>query len=287
MSSKQIISSSKTRRDENFPVGSRLLAARLRPHIIAYYAFARTADDIADAPQLAAEDKIGRLEALWQALDGGKRTDPSGTAHRLRASLESVGVAPRHALDLLRAFKLDATKLRYHNWQELIDYCNHSAAPVGRFLLDLHSESSDIYPNSDALCNALQILNHLQDCRDDYLKLDRVYIPQTMLLAHRAEVCELAGWCLTRSLRAVIDEVLANLEPLLAQASTLPKRLRSRRLALEALVTVKLARRLAYLLRVNDPLATRVKLTKMDFVRCGVSGVLTGLWHGWSIGKPW
>ena len=84
---------------------------------------------------------------------------------------------------MLHAFRLDAVKLRYRDWDDLMAYCRYSASPVGRQLLDLHGESRDTWPASDALCSALQVLNHLQDCADDYRLLDRVYLPLTDLAA--------------------------------------------------------------------------------------------------------
>ena len=91
------------------------------------------------------------------------------------------GFSDQHALDLLEAFRRDVTKLRYRDWDDLMDYCRYSAMPVGRFVLDVHGESPDTWPANDALCAALQIINHLQDCAKDYRDLDRVYIPQAAL----------------------------------------------------------------------------------------------------------
>ena len=86
----------------------------------------------------------------------------------MRASLAETGVTAQHCHDVLHAFRLDATKLRYRDWDDLMEYCRYSASPVGRQLLDLHGESRDTWPASDALCSALQVLNHLQDCAEDY-----------------------------------------------------------------------------------------------------------------------
>jgi hypothetical protein len=72
---------------------------------------------------------------------------------------------------------MDVTKLRYRDWDDLIGYCAYSAMPVGRFVLDVHGESRATWPANDALCAALQIINHLQDCSSDYRNLNRVYIP--------------------------------------------------------------------------------------------------------------
>ena len=82
-------------------------------------------------------------------------------------------VPPHHALQPLTAFKRDATQLRYVDWEDLLDYCRYSAMPVGRFVLDVHGERRDTWPANDALCAALQIINHLQDCGEDYRNLDR------------------------------------------------------------------------------------------------------------------
>ena len=106
----------------------------------------------------------------------------------MRIALKEKGLSSRHALDLVAAFRLDVTKLRYANWAELIDYCRLSAMPVGRFVLDVHGESQSTWRGSDPLCAALQIINHLQDCAADYRNLDRVYLPQDTLDAHGATV---------------------------------------------------------------------------------------------------
>src|SRR5574337_1669229 len=97
-------------------------------------------------------------------------------------------MAPRHALDLLTAFRMDVTKLRYEDWVEVIHYCRYSAMPVGRFMLDVHEESASNWDASDALCAGLQINNHLQDCRKDYVDLNRVYLPRDALAAAGANV---------------------------------------------------------------------------------------------------
>jgi squalene synthase HpnC len=258
--------------DENFPVGSWLLPAALRPHVMAFYAFARAADDIADSPTLAAPDKLARLNRLGGALTGAAEADQP-TAAALRASLGVTGVPARHALDLLDAFRQDATKRRYADWNELMGYCALSAAPVGRFLLDLHGEAPERYRESDPLCAALQVLNHLQDCQADYRNLDRVYLPQDALAAAGIGVAALAGRSASPALRQVLDRVLAGVDHLLVRARALPRRLRSRRLAAESAVILEIARRLAAELRRRDPLAERVELTRPQFLLTALQGL--------------
>jgi len=264
--------------DENFPVGSWLLPRALRPHVARFYDFARAIDDIADNPALAPADKIARLDAMGAALDGARTQDPAfAKAHRLRLSLIETGVDARHGHDLIDAFKQDATKSRYDDWDDLIGYCNLSAAPVGRYLLDLHGEPRAGYGASDALCNALQVINHLQDCGDDYRNLDRVYLPLDWLAAAGAEVAELGGTHTGARLRAVIDRTLAEVAGLLLDARPLPAQMRNRRLAMETAVILRIAERLTEELRRRDPLAGRVALSRLGHVRCAAEG-LARLW---------
>ena len=178
--------SGKTHRDENFPVASWLMSARHRGPILAFYRFVRAADDVADSSMLSMDQKLAMLDGLGDALCGRGPEDPE--AEPLRLALRERGLSPRHALDLLDAFRLDARKSRYANWAELMDYCRLSAMPVGRFVLDVHNEDEAIWPASDALCAALQVINHLQDCAEDYRRLDRVYLPQNVLAEHGASI---------------------------------------------------------------------------------------------------
>ena len=266
--------SGKAAADENFPVGSWLLPARLRPHIATFYAYARAIDDIADNPGLEPADKVARLDGFAGAVSGAGNDDPAfGKAHAVRRSLAETGVTHRHCVDLTLAFKQDAVKLRYRDWDDLMGYCNLSASPVGRYLVDLHGESSDAYPASDALCNALQVLNHLQDCGDDYRALDRVYLPGDWLAEAAATVEALSGNRCTAALRRVLDRCLDATDALMEQADALPGRLRNPRFAMEAAVIVAIARKLGAELRRRDPLAERVVLTKAQFAACGVRGI--------------
>ncbi len=257
--------SGKDRGDENFPVGSLLIAAHLRPHVHAFYAFARNADDIADSATLPAAEKIARLDAM-EAVLLGRRDAGSPSAARLRASLAQTGVTAQHSCDLLAAFRRDATQLRYRDWDDLLDYCRYSAMPVGRHVLDLHGEARDTWPASDALCAALQVENHLQDCARDLAALDRCYLPADLLAGAGADVADLAAPAASPGLRRVLDSLLDRCDALNTRAAALPRRTRDRRLRLETAVIVGLSRRLARRLRRGDPLATRVRLRKGDAV---------------------
>ncbi|MBE9552869.1 MAG: squalene synthase HpnC [Proteobacteria bacterium] len=262
---------------ENFPVGSFLLPAALRPHVAAFYAFARAADDIADNPAPAADDKIARLTRMAEAVEGAHGDDSAlALAHRMRESLADTGVPARHCLDLLDAFRQDAVKQRYENWDDLMDYCLRSAAPVGRYLMDLHGEDRALRPAADALCNALQVLNHLQDCGEDFREMDRVYIPEPWLAAEGLNVESLSAAASPPGLRRVLDRLLDGTDELLNTAAPLAGRMKSRRLAMETAAIQAIARKLAAELRRRDPLAERVKLGRIGYVVC----MLEGIWKG-------
>ena len=110
----------------------------------------------------------------------------------LRARPGGARLSDQHALDLLEAFRRDVTKLRYRDWDELMDYCRYSAMPVGRFVLDVHGESRDTWPANDALCAALQIINHLQDCAKDYRDLTGSIFREDALAEKGLDVTALA-----------------------------------------------------------------------------------------------
>lgn len=265
--------SGKSAGDENFPVGSRLIAARLRPHVMRYYAFARGTDDIADSRELGPAEKIARLDACEAGLAPGA-TGPE-IATRLRDSLAETGVDDRVARDLLVAFRQDALKARYADWAELMAYCRYSAHPVGRYLLELHGEDARTGAPGDALCAALQVLNHLQDLACDRRDLDRVYLPQDWMAEAGIDESALDAPAAPPGLRRVIDRCLDGCDALLDRAEPLAGMIRSRRLAAEVAVIQRLARRLAARLRREDPLAGRVRHSRADLAH----GLIAGLWR--------
>lgn len=269
--------SGKDQDDENFPVASIILGERYRNHVKCFYDFARAADDIADNPDLTAVQKIARLNLFENTLLGRPDAPHLEKPVRLRDSLALTGVTPKHASDILEAFRTDARKNRYATWRDLMDYCELSANPVGRYLLDLHGEDPAGFSASDALCTVLQVLNHLQDCGDDRRDLDRVYIPLDWMEAEGADPAMLDDDRLDPAMRRVVDRMLDACNRLLAAADTLPNFLSDTRLAINSATIVCLAKRLSRRLRHGDPLAERVALTKVDFAVCIVKGVVYGL----------
>jgi squalene synthase HpnC len=264
--------SGKTHRDENFPVASRLVRADLRPAILAFYRFARAADDVADHPAASVEDKLAQLSRMEAGLCGDDAASAEGLA--LRRVLRERKLDDQHPLDLLEAFRRDVTKRRYADWNDLMDYCRYSASPVGRFVLDVHGEARSLWPLNDALCNALQVINHLQDCAKDYRDLDRVYLPLDALAARGIGVESLAETKASPALRTVIAALARQTTQLLDQSRPFASRIADRRLALEVGVIQALAESLALRLQRRDPLSERVHHRAAEAVGLALLGSL-------------
>jgi squalene synthase HpnC len=275
MNDASIMRSGKGDRDENFPVASFLIHPRYRKVILAFYNFVRTADDIADHASLPPDEKLGLLDRLEAGLLGGD--DEDAVAVQLRSELAARSLSPRHAQDLLAAFRLDVTKLRYRDWDDLISYCSLSAMPVGRFVCDVHGESRTVWPANDALCAALQIINHLQDCKDDYRTLDRVYVPLDTLAACGTSVEALSAAQASPALLAGLHGLAERTERLLSDSDGFSLLINDRRLALEVSVINTLAHRLTRLLMSRDPLSDRVHLSMPAVAGLTCVGILSAV----------
>ena len=247
--------------DENFPVASWFIERRHRRPILAFYRFVRAADDVADHPQLSREEKLAQLDNLERGLD---HDDSIPEAGALRCALQAHGVTDAHARDLLSAFRQDVVKQRYADWDELIDYCARSAMPVGRFVLDVHGESRLTWGRSDALCAALQVINHLQDCALDFRNLDRIYLPHDVMAAHGATLDDLAASRAGPALRACLRALADKTQILLHQSDGLEDIVADGRLAAEIAAIRALAQRLVGVLQRRDPLSETVHLHKIN-----------------------
>lgn len=175
---------------ENFPVASILLPAPLREPVAAIYGFARSADDFADEGELSPQQRSALLAGYQAELDAIERGQP--TQHpvflRLRPVIERHGLPLQLFRDLLDAFVQDVSKDRYRDCAELMDYCRRSADPVGRLLLHLFGHASaENLSRSDAICSALQLINHWQDVGIDAAKgpNGRIYLPQDEMARFR------------------------------------------------------------------------------------------------------
>lgn len=236
----------KGHRDENFPVASFLIHPRHRGAILAFYNFVRTADDIADHAVLQPKEKLALLDRIEGGLLGANADDL--VAVRLREALAERNLSPKHAQDLVAAFRLDVTKLRYKDWDDLIGYCSLSAMPVGRFVCDVHGESRSVWPANDALCAALQIINHIQDCKEDYQNLDRVYVPQDALAASGTNVEALGAERASPALLDCLHKLAVRTERLLCESDGFAPSISDMRLGLEVSVINTLAHRLTRIL---------------------------------------
>jgi hydroxysqualene synthase len=169
---------------ENFPVASFILPKRLRQPISVIYAFARTADDFADEGDDDAETRLTKLKEYddyLNAIKNGVHID-----HPIFIALADV--IQKHQLplqlfhNLITAFRLDVTKTRFSDIEDVWDYCRYSANPVGRLLLHLmDADSEENLQQSDAVCSALQLINFLQDIEQDFVENNRIYLPQADL----------------------------------------------------------------------------------------------------------
>ena len=271
MTSASELRSGKTHRDENFPVASRIIHPRHRALILAFYNFVRTADDIADHSTLGEREKLRLLDLLEAELLGQGDSQPE--AVNLRRALAERSMPPRHPQDVLIAFRMDVTKLRYENWDELIHYCRYSAMPVGRFMLDVHGESTSTWAASDALCAGLQINNHLQDCGKDYRELDRVYLPRDALAACGASVEALGEKRASAPLLNCLHSLAVRTEALLNESKSLSAEVKDFRLGLEISVIQTFADKIVRLLKVRDPLSERVHLNKVELLMYSLGGV--------------
>lgn len=256
------LASGKGHRDENFPVASVLLKPAHRAPIMAFYRFARAADDIADHETASAAEKLSRLATMRAGLDGAGDGAPEALA--LRDAMAVHGLDPAHATDLLTAFERDVTVDRYADWDALIGYCRYSAMPVGRFVLDVHGEDRAIWPANDALCAALQVINHLQDCGKDYRSIRRVYIPADVFAQYGARIEDLGADRASPALAATIVALARRTRGLLDQSAGFAAMIRDRRLAAEVAAIHRLARSLVARLERFDPLSQRVHHGKVE-----------------------
>jgi phytoene synthase len=193
---------------ENFPVASRLLPAPMRPHVAAVYAFARTADDIADEGTLPAKARLAKLNAWQRRLHAALEVEleaepPPGHEHNddhddliILATAHSIRTRDLQVAwfdDLISAFAQDTTMTRYASWDEVFDYCRRSANPVGRLVLRIAGYHDEVLDRaSDAVCTALQLTNFWQDFGRDW-RAGRLYVPRAVVEACGAAETDLAA----------------------------------------------------------------------------------------------
>ena len=208
----------------------------------------------------------------------GRRYADEGARVAVADVLEGEAQALAHEIGRdAFAVPLDVTKRRYRDWAELLSYCRYSAMPVGRFVLDIHEESEEIWPANDALCSALQIINHLQDCGRDYRSLDRVYVPLDALVEAGAELETLGEAKASPALLNCLQGLARRTAALLDQSVFFAPSIRDFRLRVEVAAIQQLARGLTVWLMKRDPLSERVHFGRAEFIGNVLIGAARGL----------
>tara|TARA_B100001559_G_C16450086_1_gene598820 strand:+ start:280 stop:1107 length:828 start_codon:yes stop_codon:yes gene_type:complete len=267
--------------DENFPVASFIIKKNIQKYIRAFYFFARTADDIADHNNLRSSEKIKILTNFDNILKSESKTSITALNNIINFFPE-ISFAKKYSRDLLKAFLMDAKGKKYKIWDDLVFYCKYSANPVGRFVIDLiyhktnlsEKNFKDIYFASDCLCTSLQIINHLQDCKKDFLELKRVYIPKSFFIKHslKKEILNLEES--NMNFFNLVHEIVEKIEIMLDKSNKGLKMIEPWSLRKETLIILNIAKRLCYLLKINDVLRKNVKLSRIDLIFCFIKGIM-------------
>jgi squalene synthase HpnC len=215
---------------ENFPVASILLPAHLRPAVKAIYAFARSADDIADEGDATPTQRLAALTAYELELSRIETGQPGqnpmfvALAHTIAA--HQLPLTPLR--DLLSAFKQDVTTKRYADFSTLLDYCRRSANPVGTLMLHLYQQATpDNLRDADAICSALQLINFWQDAAIDWDK-QRIYLPLEDLARFRVTEQHLATANTDRNWQALMQFEISRARALMLSGAGLAQRLPGR-----------------------------------------------------------
>jgi len=272
---------------ENFPVASRLVPARMRPHIAAIYAFARIADDMADEGDRPAAERLADLDRWGDRLDAALAgAAPPADEHAavfvaLAHSIRTCRLPVSLLHDLLSAFRQDVHVTRYASWDDLLDYCRRSANPVGRLVLRVAGyDRPDLDAASDAVCTALQLTNFWQDLGIDWRR-GRLYLPGAIWQAHDARTEDLDAGRMTPAWRAALAESTVRTRQLFARGAAVADGVNGR-LRLELRATWLGGTRILDKLERSafDPLAHRPSLSRTD-----VPGIAWGMLT-WAVAGP-
>ena len=268
--------SGKSYSDENFPVASFLMTKKIRSIVRVFYFFARMADDIADHQKLSSNQKKKILLFFDNAISKSKKTN-NKILDKMIAKFKELPSGKKYSRNLLKAFMMDASNKKYKNWNDLLYYCKFSANPVGRFVIDAVNERKNIekiYEASDSLCTALQIINHIQDCKKDFKELNRVYIPESFFKKYSVDKKILRKSKSIENFERLKIEIVDNVLTSLRKTKLGLREIQSWRLRKETLIILNIAKRLCNLLKINDPLEKQIKLSRIDFIFCFFKGIM-------------
>lgn len=255
---------------ENFPVASILLPRRLRPAVEAIYAFARSADDLADEGEATPEQRLAALAAYEEELDRIATGMRPNTAlfQRLASAIATYDLPLQPFRDLLSAFAQDVVTTRYQTIEQLLDYCRRSANPVGVLMLHLYGETGDDKVRmSNAICSALQLINFWQDVAIDWQKR-RVYLPQTELLRFHVGEQHIEGEIADANWQALMAFEVKRARALMLEGVPLALRLPGR-IGWELRLAVQGGLRILECIESAqyDIFRHRPQLTRLDYVR--------------------
>ncbi len=254
---------------ENFPVASLLLPAQLRKPVAAIYAFARTADDIADAGEIPRELRLRRLNEVTSALDASISGETSNSLlfQALADTIHRYGLPVTLFHDLLSAFRQDVNKTRYADFAEVMDYCRRSANPIGRLILHIVGPvSQHRLTLSDAVCSALQLINFLQDIDEDFSRNNRIYLPLDEMQRFGVRETHIAQRCTSAGFERLIHFQIQRADEMLRAGSPLGSQI-SGRLGLELRAIILGGLRMAEKLRRREDPFERPTLTSLDRTR--------------------
>ena len=258
---------------ENFPVGSWLLPRVARRHLVRIYAFARTADDLADELRDAAA--LAAFRSDFMAHASGQRVDVPLFVDVV-ATIDDCQLPVTLFTDLLDAFEQDLVVTDYDH-ASLRDYCRRSADPVGRLVLRVFGYREDVLDRlSDRICTALQLVNHLQDIGSDLRERGRIYLPREDLVRFGVDRPMLLEAVANRNVRALVLHWVDRLVGELSVGFELAHRVRGRlRCELRAIVRGAAAVLARIRAADGDVLGTAVQLTRRQQMACGLLGLLS------------
>lgn len=271
---------SKNMTNENFPV-AKLVKKSLRPIVIAYYKAARLADDIADDEHLQAAEKLALLQEIetdfYAGLQQKSQPHQQDFAYELGQIFAAEQLDASLYTDLLKAFAKDAKGIEIEVWEQLIDYCRFSAAPVGRFILALYDESPTTYLPAETLCAVLQISNHLQDLKSDAISLKRCYLPLDVLDKFGAHLSDVYLDKTYPPLQQAIIFINQKLKQMLADSLVLLSVTRSKRLKIQLGIIHSLTNSMLKKIDNNDVLVKKIRLNFYDYLKALLVGSCKGL----------
>ena len=268
--------SGKSYSDENFPVASFLMTKKIRKIVRIFYFFARMADDVADHKTLTKHQKIKILKSFDNAILKNKQSH-NKVIQDMILEFKDLPSGKKYSRNLLKAFLMDASNKKYIKWSDLVYYCKYSANPVGRFVIDAVKEKNNvekIYEASDNLCTALQIINHMQDCKKDLEELNRVYIPESLFKKYSINKSILKKSRSMGNFEKLKVEIIENVLISLKTTKNGLSFIQSWRLRKETLIILNIAKRLCNLLKKRDPLKENIKLSRIELIFCFFKGIM-------------